>query len=657
MSTLEPATPERPSSPEVSAAQPPDAPAPGAGEAWAPAPLTRGDRLVSWALFAGAFSVLLGVEEAVGFTRDESVYFAAAESYAGWFRLLWARPAEALTDGLIVRFWDLNHEHPVLLKSLFGLSHLLFHDALGWARHATAYRLPAFAFAALIPLLTYRLGVPLFGRAATLFAAVSFLLVPRQLFNSVLACFDVPVATMWLLVVFLFWRAQTSARAGVLCGVAFGLALATKHNALFLPFVLAPFAVFTAWRASGERPEARGTLMGLVALSVAVAALFGLLALALGPRDFQRRWVALSPHTLLALLAAAGTVVGLLRLRAQAPAAFRALLPLGAMAVLGPALFYLHWPYLWHRPVERTAWYLAFHAQHNHYAWFYLGRLLREPPFPLAYVLVKTALTVPTSLFVPMVTGWLVVGGRALLAALPRTRTWARPPSPGELLVWVNASVPILIISHPQVPHFGGVKHWLPAMPFLALLAGAAVARAGRVLAELLPQRRGRVRAGDGVAAEGAARAMDARVTGALAVLLCAPALWATWRVWPYGTAAYSELAGGLPGSASLGMQRQFWSSHVTGVLPWINAHAPRGARVYLHEVNGYSFRDYQANGLLRPDLRPAAGPADSQLAAYQYHQEFRAHEYDIWQAYGTARPVTGLYVDETPQVVVYQRP
>jgi Dolichyl-phosphate-mannose-protein mannosyltransferase len=611
-----------------------------------PSPLTRLDRAVSWALFAAGFGVLLLVEAAVGFTRDESVYFAAAESYARWFQLLWERPGVALTDAAIVRAWDVNHEHPVLLKSLFGLSHLLFHDTLGWARDATAYRLPAFAFAALIPLLVYRMGVGLSGRAAALFAAVSFLLVPRQLFNSVLSCFDVPVATMWLWVVYLFWRAQQSTRAGLLCGVAFGLALATKHNALFLPFVLVPFALHAAWRGSVGHPEARRTLGHLVALGGAVAGLSGLLALILGPHAFQRRFVVLSPHTLLCLVLALGATLLLVRLRGQAAAAFRAVLPVVAMAVVGPVLFFLHWPYLWHHPVDRTAWYLAFHARHNHYAWFYLGTLLRAPPFPLAYVLVKTALTVPTSLLVPMATGWLAVAGRALLQLCARTRAWVRPVSFGEALVLVNAAVPIAIISHPQVPHFGGVKHWLPAMPFLALLAGAAVVRAGHALAAHLSPR-----------LPAPARSLRAIVVAALSLLLLAPALWATMRVWPYGTAAYSELAGGLPGAASLGMQRQFWSSHVTGVLPWLNAHAPQGARVWLHEVNGYSFRDYQANGMLRRDLRPAVGPGDSDFAVYQYHQEFRANEYDIWQAYGTTQPITGLYVDETPQVVVYQRP
>ncbi|HZH75677.1 MAG TPA: hypothetical protein VEY88_06560 [Archangium sp.] len=199
----------------------------------------------------------------------------------------------------------------------------------------------------------------------------------------------------------------------------------------------------------------------------------------------------------------------------------------------------------------------------------------------------------------------------------------------------------ILIISHPEVPHFGGVKHWLPSMPFLAILAGVAVTRGCEALVERLRTRW-----------PGLSLAVVAAPVFALLML---PALLGLVRVFPYGTSFYSELAGGVPGAASLGMQRQFWSSNVTAVLPWINQHAPRNGRVFLHEVNGLSFRDYQRNGMLRSDLQQA-GAFDADIAAYQYHQEFREHEFNVWESFGTRTPATGLYLDETPQVVVYQR-
>ena len=372
-----------------------------------------------------------------------------------------------------------------------------------------------------------------------------------------------------------------------------------------------------------------------------ILVLLGLLVLVLTPEGFLRSWNLLSPATaVVALLAAALCSLGM-RLYRTDVATFRAVAPLGAMALLGPAVLYAVWPWLWYHPVDRFAAYLAFHATHVHYAWTYLGTVLREPPFPLTYVLVVTALTLPVSLLAPMGVGLLSLGLRALagLRAAWRRRLGVSATA-SEVLVGLNALASIVLISFPDVPHFGGVKHWLPSMPFLALLAGRQVQLAGDALGALLSAK--------------LRWFPRAAMTPVLAALLLLPAVTLTAHLHPYGTSAYGELAGGVPGAASLGMQRQYWSNNVTGVLEWVNAHAPQGARVWLHEV--VSFRDYQRNGMLRADLQPAGGPADADVAVVQYHQEFREQEVAVWQAFGTTRPVTGLYIDETPQVVVYQR-
>ncbi len=94
----------------------------------------------------------------------------------------------------------------------------------------------------------------------------------------------------------------------------------------------------------------------------------------------------------------------------------------------------------------------------------------------------------------------------------------------------------------------------------------------------------------------------------------------------------------------------------MTGVLPWINEHAPRSGRVLpARGERATRSATTSATGCCARDLRPA-GPLDADIAAYQYHQEFREHEFNVWQAFGTRTPATGLYLDETPQVVVYQR-
>jgi 4-amino-4-deoxy-L-arabinose transferase-like glycosyltransferase len=601
---------------------------------------TPWDRVVSWLLFTGAFIALWATERAVGYPRDESYYFLAGGNHGSWFELLFTRPREALTDAAITRWFDYNREHPGLMKNLFGLSHLVFHQKLGWVGSAVGYRLPAFAVAALIAPLSFRLGAGVYSRAAGLFAAIAFFLVPRQFFNAHLAAFDVPVAAFWLLSVYAFWRAASRRGWWLWCGVSFGLALCTKHNTFFLPLILIPFAVGLAVLRSAGLPRVRALAGVFLGIWVGAALLYGVMALVLGPQ-FLPRFTLLSPHTFLFGATAVGSGFVLRRIHQAHVETFRPLASLWAMAVVGPPVLYALWPLLWHHPVDRVAWWLNFHATHNHYAWFYLGVLQREPPFPLAYVVVKTALTVPTSLFVPMVLGVFTVVGRAVAAATGRLRGAVEAVTWADGLVLGNAILSVAVISHPHVPIFGGVKHWFPSMPFLSILGGMVVAGSARWLQRRLGER----------------LRMPAAVPFALLCgLLFVPALVASVRIHPYGTSYYSEVAGGVPGAASLGMQRQFWSNNVTGVLPWINEHAPRNARVWLHEVTGLAFRDYQRNGLLRADLRAAGGPGDSDIAAYQYHQEFREHEFNIWDAYGTTRPVTGLYVDETPQVIVYQR-
>jgi hypothetical protein len=600
---------------------------------------TRTDRNIAIAIGLLTFVVLWATERAVGFVRDESVYFAAAEQFARWWSLLFHRPSVALSDAVITQAFDFNHEHPMLMKSLFGWSHTLFHEMLGWVRPAAGFRLPAFAVAALIPALLHAWGSAMWGRRAGLFAALCFFVAPRHFFHAHLSCFDMPVASIWLLVVYLFWRAEEDVRLAPWTGLAFGLALATKHNAFFLPLVLTPFGVLAAWRAASS--EGRRILLRMASVAAGFLAFFWLLLAVSGKQGLLQSWQLLSPQTfgVVALVVALTALV--VQLRRRDGAAFVLIAPLAAMGLLGPAVFYVHWPYLWYHPVDRLAWYFEFHATHYHYAWTYFGEVLRGPPYPLAYVFVVTALTLPISLLLPMAAGLLRATLRVAGDLVPALGRRVGAGGSTEWLLWINALFSILLISHPEVPHFGGVKHWFPSMPFLALLAGREFDRAAAGLSEALrlPPRRA-------IAASA--------VLGALVLL---PAFTLTVHVHPYGTSAYGELAGGIPGAASLGMQRQYWSNNVTGVLPWIDANARPGARVWLHEVNGLSFRDYQRNEMLRKDVMPVSGPEDADLAAVQYHQEFREQEVLVWQAFGTWVPATGLYLDETPQVVVYLRP
>ena len=287
--------------------------------------------------------------------------------------------------------------------------------------------------------------------------------------------------------------------------------------------------------------------------------------------------------------------------------------------LLSPLVLFACWPLLWHDPLRHIGDWIAFHFHHVHYAWWYFGQVLRAPPFPVWYPAVVDALVLP----LPVV-ALLAAAGVSLLASFVRRRI-----DPQRLLELGLSGASLLPFLLTTTPIFGGIKHWLA---FVALLTPEAAA----LLVRIAPTRR-------------------TLAAAASAALL--PGLWQIAHVHPYGTSAYGELAGDIPGAATLGMQRQYWSNNVTGVLPWLNAHCPPNARVYFHEVNIESYRTYILMGMLRSDIRYAQGPAQSDYVALQWHREFRDREPETWNAFGTQRPATGLYLDEVPQVVVYARP
>ena len=68
---------------------------------------------------------LLQSARTLGFGRDESFYFDAASQYARWLEAFWKKPSFAMQTSVVDGNFGYNHEHPSLMKLLFGLSELL----------------------------------------------------------------------------------------------------------------------------------------------------------------------------------------------------------------------------------------------------------------------------------------------------------------------------------------------------------------------------------------------------------------------------------------------------------------------------------------------------------------------------------------------------
>lgn len=519
---------------------------------------------------AGLLCALLTTASDVGFARDEGFYYRAALGYQRWFDELFEDPGQALTRESIDRHWEYNHEHPALMKTLFGFSWRVFHRDLGWLRPSTALRLPGMLMAALCVYLVVLWGGRLHGPLAGLAAGVLLAAQPRFFYHGHLACFDVPVAAMWLATVYAYWRAQRSKRWAVVCGLVFGLCLCTKLNAFFIPPVLAAHHLVMLWLERREGDRGRP----VVPLSLV--------------------W----------------------------------------MAILGPLVFLAHWPWLWYETAERVGFYLGFHRSHPHYNMEYFGTTYFQAPTPVSFPFVMTALTLPATT--------LLLG---LVGLGARVRSWVGSGSGkgrGEdVLIVMCLLWPMAVIAWPTVPIFGGTKHWLPAMPMVAILAGVGLAYTVKGLAAAL--------------ARPAHRAARYTLAAALALVLIAPAVRETAASHPFALTHYNVLVGGVPGAADAGLNRQYWGYTTGSLLEWLDTNVPLNGSVFFHDTAHDAFQMYRDDGTLRRDIR--WGSTDDARYAIVHHEQHMAHvEYEIWERFDTTAPVHVLSHEGVPVISVYER-
>jgi len=529
---------------------------------------TRITRLVGCALVVLTIVVVMVNQRDVGIARDETVYMGAGARYWHWFmhpaaiEPTWGGP---LGGGN-------NPEHPPFVKELEGISHAAFSGVLG---EVAAYRLPSAVLHGACVGLVFWMTLSLWGFAEAVIAALCLLLLPRALFHAGLAAFDAPIMTLWFATVVAYWRCigpGRQAKPGDLhprgrkwpwqVGVAWGLALATKHTALLLPFALGVHYVFLAWRA--KKP--------LVHWRVAAS-----------------------------------------------------------LAVLGPLVLYALWPLLWTAPIAHVSAWLKFHTHHVHYNFEYLGTNWNHPRFPWHVALVTTLFTVPTATLAAAVAGagvWIA-----------RRGTVDRDRAP-VLLLALSAAASIGPFFLGSTPIFGAEKHWMPVLPTICIAAGVGAVWAARRFAAAfakVPERVAIIAVGACIALAGTTEVVTAH---------------------PYALTWYSALAGGSPGGADLGMNRQFWGVAAKGVLPFLRSQPP--GLVYAHDASpawGWYIKDGLLPGGDGDAGHETEGIARSKYAIVIHEKHFNRHDYLIWSAYRTTQPVFVLRADGVPVVSVYRRP
>ncbi len=569
------------------------------------------DRVVAAWLGFVYITVLVKTTSTLGYARDEGFYFQAAGSYGRWFEQLAQNRAAAMEPRAVDAAWSLNHEHPGLIKGLFALSNLFLEKKHHlFAMEGTSYRFPAMVLAGLAIGVVYLWGAQARSRIAGLGAAVLLAAMPRFFYQSHLACFDIPIVAMWTVTAYAYWRARRDGGWGwpVAAGVLFGLALDTKHNSWFLPICFVTHAVaMEAWRWIAPR---LGTVNALASLTYSRVRLRGLGAL-------------------------------------------------GAMATLGPVVFYALWPWIWHDTARRLGDYAGFHLNHEYYNMEFLGANYWKAPMPRLYAWVMTAATVPVVTLALFAVGLLVAAWPLLVAV--RSRSWGegepertrdRSFGVGTEILWLGGlTINYVAWLRMSTPIFGGTKHWMTAYPFLALFAGVGLDAA--VKAARLELFRLRARASW---MRGAARSPWAVASLAAALAFAAP-IWETLRSHPWGLSYYTPLVGGPAGGASLGLNRGFWGYQTGAVADFLNREAPRNASVYIHDTAWQSWEMLQRDGRIRKDLRASASIAGADFGLYHHEKHMLGQEYQNWIAFGTDRPAFIGGIDGVPVILVYKRP
>ncbi len=191
------------------------------------------------AIILGLCTLVLLVATApqIGLTWDEPAYIAASESYVEWFGELVTNPKQALDQETIDSYWEINHEHPPVDKiwsgAVWRLSRLIFNDL-------AAHRMGNMLLVAALVAMLYLIVATEYGRTAGFVAAAALLTLPRFFFHAHLAALDMPAAVMIFAVLFVFWRTKdrTGLWSTIGLGVVWGLAVATKVNAVFVMPIL-----------------------------------------------------------------------------------------------------------------------------------------------------------------------------------------------------------------------------------------------------------------------------------------------------------------------------------------------------------------------------------------------------------------------------------
>jgi Dolichyl-phosphate-mannose-protein mannosyltransferase len=224
----------------------------------------------------------------------------------------------------------------------------------------------------------------------------------------------------------------------------------------------------------------------------------------------------------------------------------RAIGPLVLWGLVGLAVFFLLWPWLWFDPYHRFLEYAGRTAQRSVLYVWYFGQRYADREVPWHYPAVLFLTTVPLGLVALGVLGifkgphppWKKRAGHLVLGAM---------------------LFPLVLFSLPRVSVYDGARLFLVVFPLWAIFIG----RGGAIAYDKLREK------------------LSPRVAVTVAACFLAGQAWGLVGTWPCFLSYYSMGLGGLRGAERLGMEIDYWGEGVTrDFLEQVVASVPEGAHI-----------------------------------------------------------------------------
>lgn len=500
----------------------------------------------------------------------------AAESYAGWAFDVLTSPGTALTKKSIDKAFSPNHEHPPFAKFVMGGAQSVM-KRLGFARLDGARAGVAFLCALLCAVMSLVL-LETYGGAAAIIGPVLLLSLPRFVFHSQVATLDVPVAAMVFLTASAFFWSLRSKKRALLCGILFGFALLTKLNA---PFAAIPATLYILLQRGHEIRLRRDTQPGVALPDIPLV--------------------------------------------------------LWSMAIVGPIVFLLGWPWLWFDTFPRIGAYFGFHLKHYPIFLFYEGVIFSKPFAPWHMPFTMAAACIPAPIIVLGLLG-AADGVRQLARMVFRPRRLTTSEA-FTGYIFLQAAFAISIVAFLNVPKYGGEKLFMPFFPFFVVLAVRGLQIVARSASRVFGTRR------------------LATLTLLVGIAASVPGFLGSYATrGGYGLSYYSAAFGGLRGAVARGYERTYYDIADKPLARWLDENA-QGKKVHFepnHKEYARTYRWLKRDGKINKVLLTKKRK-DADLIVLTHERRWKNYP-ALRERLRSSQVVYEKQIDGVPLYTVYEK-